>query len=209
MKYLKESSKRKKIITIVIVVVLLLAIVAVALLTHLVQAKSQTNGSSPIESNQQSELSENVQGLSDNNNVGATDNEPPVVFEEEALESIMADGIVISTPIGELYYSKVWEEYTEVKYNSDERNFTATIQANIGNHKSDILAIHLCDEADGMIIGTVPDSEGNQIKVFLELYEIDTSNDWSQAEIDTVYAMQEGINQIIEQISQLYGYVPT
>lgn len=208
MKYLKESSKRKNIITIVIVVVLLLAIVAVALLTHLVQAKSQTNGSSPIESNQQSELSENVQGLSDNNNVGATDNEPPVVFEE-ALESIMADGIVISTPIGELYYSKVWEEYTEVKYNSDERNFTATIQANIGNHKSDILAIHLCDEADGMIIGTVPDSEGNQIKVFLELYEIDTSNDWSQAEIDTVYAMQEGINQIIEQISQLYGYVPT
>lgn len=208
MKYLKESSKRKNIITIVIVVVLLLAIVAVALLTHLVQAKSQTNGSSPIESNQQSELSENVQGLSDNN-VGATDNEPPVVFEEEALESIMADGIVISTPIGELYYSKVWEEYTEVKYNSDERNFTATIQANIGNHKSDILAIHLCDEADGMIIGTVPDSEGNQIKVFLELYEIDTSNDWSQAEIDTVYAMQEGINQIIEQISQLYGYVPT
>lgn len=208
MKYLKESSKRKNTITIVIVVVLLLTIVAVALLTHLAQAKSQTNGSSPIESNHQSELSGNVQGSSDNN-VGATDNEPPVVFEEEALESIMADGIVISTPIGELYYSKMWEEYTEVKYNSDERNFTATIQANIGNHKSDILAIHLCDEADGMIIGTVPDSDGNQTKVFLELYEIDTSNDWSQTEIDTVYAMQEGINQIIEQITQLYGYVPT
>lgn len=208
MKYLKESSKRKNIVTFVIVVVLLLSIVAVALLTYLAQAKSQTNSSSPVESNQQSELSENDQGLSDSDNMGATDNEPPVVFEEEALESIMADGIVISTPIGELYYSKVWEEYTEVKYNSDERNFTATLQVNIGNHKSDILAIHLCDEADGMFIGTVPASDGNQTKVFLELYEIDTSNDWSQTEIDTVYAMQEGINQIIEQITQLYGYVP-
>lgn len=208
MKYLKESSKRKSTVTFAIAIMVILAIMVVVLLAHMNRREDLSTSSPPFESNQQSELNGNGQELSDKDNVSITDNESPSVFEEEALESIMADGIAIATPIGELYYSKVWAEYTEVKCNSDENNFTAVIQATIGNHKADIWAIHLCDDADGMLIGSVPDSNGNQKKVFLELYEVDMDNEWNQSEIDTVYAMQEGINLIIEQVTQLYGFIP-
>lgn len=207
MKYLKKTSKQKRTATFIASITLILAIIAAAFLVHMKQEKNQPS-SSQFKSQQQSELSGNGQGLSDSKNMSVVDNEVSTVFEEDALESVMADGVVISTPIGELYYSKAWEEYTEVKCSSDETHFTAVIHANIGNHSMDILAIHLCDEADGMTVGSVPDSDGNQTKVFLEIYEIDTDNGWSQSEIDTVYAMQESVNQLVEQIKQLYGYVP-
>lgn len=208
MKYLKKTSRRKRAAGFIAVIALILAIIAVVRLVHGNKGKNQPASSQPFESQQQSELSGNGQELLDNNYVSAADNEEPIVFEEDPLESIMADGIVISTPIGELYYSKAWEEYTEVRSSSDETHFTAVIHANIGNHSLDILAIHMCDEADGMLVGSVPDSEGNQTKVFLEIYEIDANDGWSQSEIDTVYAIQESVNQLVEQITQLYGYVP-
>lgn len=208
MKYLKESSKRKSSVIFVVAILAILAVIVGVLLVHMHRREDLSPSSLPFTSDQQSGPSENGQELSDNDNVSITDSESPSAFEEEALESVMADGIAISTPIGELYYSKVWAEYTEVKYSSDEKNFTAVIQATIGEHKVDILAIHLSDESDGVEIGSVPDSDGNQRKVYLELYEVDTDNGWSQSEIDTVYAMQEGINQLIEQVTQLYGFIP-
>lgn len=215
----KESSKRKSVVA-CIIIVLLLAIIATVLLVHKRQENDDTTISPLLVGSQQSESDEDGQKLpnssgaeedlpNDNNaDATATVDVAPDVFEEEALESVMADGIEISTPIGNFYYSKAWEEYAEIKYISDGQSFTAVIQATIGNYRADIMAIHLDNDQDGNIIGSAPDADGNRRKICLELYEIDTGSGLSQSEFDTLYAMQEGVNQIIEQIMQLYGYVP-
>lgn len=183
MKYFKESSKTKSFIIIVVASMLLLVI---AIIIGLFQMKEIKNGST----------------------LAVDDRETTNVFEEETLESVMADGIEISTPIGELYYSKVWREHIEIEYSSDDQMFTAVIQATIGDNKADILAIHIGNNASGTMIGSISDSDGNQTNIYLEVCEINEDNGWSQSEIDIAYAMQEGVNQIIEQITQLYGYVP-
>lgn len=211
MKHIDKSSKRRKPIAFIALIVLLLVIIAIVLFLHMKREEDHTEQPSKIENNQTS--ASNSEESSDSESPDADENETVVdeaetEFEKDMPEGVIPDGVEITTPIGDLHYPETWKDYAEVSYSSDDTGFNAVIKADIGDHRVDILAIHIGDDTEGVVIGSAPDSEGNQVKVSLELYDIDTDTGWSQSEIDTVYAMQEGINQLVEQIEQLYGYVP-
>lgn len=211
MKHIDKSSKRRKPIAFIALIVLLLVIIAIVLFLHMKREEDHTEQPSKIENSRTSES--NSEESSDSESPDADESETIVdeaesEFEKDMPEGVIPEGVEITTPIGDLHYPEMWKDYAEVSYSSDDTGFNAVIKADIGDHSADILAIHIGDDTEGVVIGSAPDLEGNQVKISLELYDIDTDTGWSQSEIDTVYAMQEGINQLVEQIEQLYGYVP-
>lgn len=131
------------------------------------------------------------------------------VFEDDVVEElgVVADtpdeeGLVIETPVVNLNYPEKWENQIRIEQIDGEPyivRFFATLERKDEKHIFDIIF----GKTEGILLGTL-----NETDVYLNYAEVVFDESWSDEDADTIYAMQEDVNGIIEMLQEEEGFVP-
>lgn len=106
--------------------------------------------------------------------------------------------IVVSTAYGNFQYQDQWIEFMRVEQHAEGDNLRVTFSAEINNVRYGLFELLIGDDVEGSPIGKVTDAEGVQRNVYVHMMEIEASAALTDAEQNRLYAMQEDINYIIE-----------
>lgn len=101
----------------------------------------------------------------------------------------------IETDIGTLAFPGKWEPYLSVEPVDD---YGLAFYCCIPQREPVLVFTVLLRSEDGDIITTITDPEGVQHALSIWIAEPEFDEGWSQAEIDTVYAMQEDMHYLLD-----------
>ena len=131
----------------------------------------------------------------------ATVNENPVEdpSEEETTRPEDLPPIAVETAYGTLYFQGQWEEFMVVEQVETENGVTVNFSAAF-NGNTYPLFVFCIGEGEGVLVGTVTDNAGNTYDVFASMMELEISDDLTDVETNRLYAMQEDINFVIDNL---------
>lgn len=108
--------------------------------------------------------------------------------------------MVIDTPAGELYYPARWESYLKLEVLQEDPyilEFYADLEG--------IELVHLfnvCLDGDqGIYVTDITAPDGSQVKLFVDIHEIEADSGWTDAQRSIVLAMQEDINVLLSELN--------
>ena len=116
-------------------------------------------------------------------------------------ETVPADCVVVKTPYGNLQYQDQWYEFMLVEQVQDGENLTVTFVANFENGQYPLFALIIGTLEDVEPAAQITDAGGVKRNVYVRMLEIEESGVLTDTEQNRVYAMQEDINYVIENIA--------
>lgn len=125
-------------------------------------------------------------------NPADTTTEPPVF-----------DDLVIKTPYCDLIYPGRWSEQLRVDHAEKSGEYTVSFYAAIGNkaekHLFDIiLGKHVAD-----CFAVIRTNDGKEAEMMLRTSSFEPDDSWSPGQIDSIYAMMDDLNVILENLTIL------
>jgi len=105
----------------------------------------------------------------------------------------------IETLSGVIYYPAKWKDSIEVNETQEDENNNIVFCAKVAEKEFELFELTV-GKKDSMVIGSLTNSEGNKNDVYVELKELGDMEELSVEDQDLLYAMQEGINVIIENL---------
>lgn len=113
----------------------------------------------------------------------------------------VSESIVVETKNGNLTYSDQWEEFinTEVTEEKDSSEVAFSTEINGKTYKLFEVFIN-SDESKGEYAGDIHDKDGETKKVYIQMESIEPDDDLSESEMNRLYAMQEDVNYIIDNL---------
>lgn len=133
---------------------------------------------------------------STNNSQESTENtQSSTVPEEEKL-------FAIETEYGAIMYPQNWQERLEVSIDKEDEDLTATFTTVIDYEVYYLFKVTISSD-DGDVVGRITDSSGTTRNVFIYVYDLGDISELSAEKQDILYAMQEGINVVIENLETL------
>lgn len=139
------------------------------------------------------------------------ENTAVVPAAEEARGTAMAiqedpDGDVwVETPYCDLIYPFEMSDALRVRSESVDDGLTVIFYGSINDVEEALYAIHFGVET-GFPVGTLSLADGTEIGVWTEIFEIEPEASWGEGEINTLYAMQECVNDTLAQLQQEAGF---
>lgn len=118
---------------------------------------------------------------------------------EVVLETVPPNCVIVSTPYGNLQYQDQWHEFMYVDQVQDGENIVVTFSAKFDNGQYPLFALTIGSLGEEPA-AQITDAAGVQRGVYVQMMEIVESDVLSDAEQNRVYAMQEDINYVIENI---------
>ena len=115
-----------------------------------------------------------------------------VVVEEP--DAVSPDELQIETEIGTLVFPGKWEDYLSTELIDD---YALEFHCCIPEHDPVLVFTVLLRSEDGDIISSITDADGVQHTLSVWIANPVFDESWSQAEVDTVYAMQEDMNYLL------------
>jgi len=115
---------------------------------------------------------------------------------DEPSETIVSEDVIVETPYCNLVYPGKWAEILVVE--QDEETHTVHFYGNVeGKAKQLIFSVYFGGE-EGDEIATVKDENGSSVSVRIAWSELEFDDSWSEGERNTLYAMQEDVNYLID-----------
>lgn len=110
--------------------------------------------------------------------------------------------LLLSAPIGEIYFSEQWRDGVVVDEVSEDDVYTAIISTLIKGKAVKLCMVHVGGESQqDNLIGYV-----NNTAVSINMPEIVPENDWTDVEMNTIYMMQEDLNSIVTQVMNMDSF---
>lgn len=110
-----------------------------------------------------------------------------------------SDLMKIETEYGELFYPGQWKEYVEISQEKEEEVLYVRFNANINETYYPLFEITI-GKGDGDAAGKISDADGNLRHVYVHVEESENLSDLSEEEENRLYAMKEGINEIVDHL---------
>ena len=123
----------------------------------------------------------------------ATGNEPDDIGNPLAIE----------TPYGTLYYPDKWAGSLRSEEEKTDGGITIKFYGTV-NEKEEILYMIMfgCETDNSFPVGTISGESFENVQVNVELSDFTPDSSWSQDAVDTMCAMQESVNYIIEKLEE-------
>lgn len=112
------------------------------------------------------------------------------------------EDIAIETPFVDLYYPEKWDGLLRIEEREGDTytvRFFAQIEEREEQHIFDIIF----GKTEGILLGTL-----NETEIYMFYTELIFAENWSEEDKNTIYAMQEDVNHIIEMLQKEDGFTP-
>lgn len=106
--------------------------------------------------------------------------------------------IPIDTPYGELRFPGKWKNYLMTQQEEGLIDFYAALP----DHEPVLLFTVVFETANGHASGVITAQNGTQTDLAIVIHDLELPGDWSDGEIDIVYAMQEDMNYLLNKLSR-------
>ena len=110
-----------------------------------------------------------------------------------------ANDIIISTQYGDLYYPDQWTEFVKTEQKSENDVVVVSFGAEINSKVYPLFEVMIGGEGANSV-GTLTDSAGTKHDVYLQLEEIQEDPNLNDGEQNRLYAMQEDLNYLIDNL---------
>lgn len=120
--------------------------------------------------------------------------EPVVPAGELAMPENVGTLITVETPWVSLFYPACWAEYLNTTV--DEASGTVTFYGVVGEHEAVELFTLCFGGEEGIPFGSVSTPEGD-VDVLVQMSSLSFDDSWSEDEQNIIYAMREGINDLL------------
>lgn len=128
-------------------------------------------------------------------NAGNSGNPSGGAEPAEEDSSLMA----IETKYGDLSYPAKWEDSLATTESEKNNIFFVNFSAKIGEQEYNVFTVMICGE-EGDSVGTITDKSGTTRNVFVDIPELSELTGLSEEDQNLLYAMQEGVNVLIENL---------
>lgn len=121
---------------------------------------------------------------------------------EKNEQEVLIEDFEIETPDCTLYYPAKWKEQVRIETvegNAYRVEFYGQVEGKEEQHLFDIAF----GGEEGYTLGHLTTRADNRVAVNIISYDFEPSEDWQDAEANTIYAMQEDINYIIDKLEEL------
>lgn len=112
----------------------------------------------------------------------------------EETDAVSPDELQIETDIGTLVFPGKWEDYLSTELVDD---YALEFHCCIPEHDPVLVFTVLLRSEDGDIISSITDEDGVEHMFSIWIAHPEFDQTWSEAEVDTVYAMQEDMNYLL------------
>lgn len=107
--------------------------------------------------------------------------------------------VTVSTPYGDLYFQDQWEDYMETEQNVTDDAVEVSFYAQINDMNYTLFYVTI-GPGEGTCVGELTGPDGVKREVFVRSNEMEEVPELSESERNRLYAMQEDINYIIENL---------
>lgn len=118
---------------------------------------------------------------------------------EETKPAISAKGVLIHTKYGDLYYQEQWEEFMFVETVDNGTYIIVAFEAEVESVRYPLFHLTI-GQIEGDSIGQITDEQGNKHDVAVFMEEVDGLHNLTEGEQNRLFAMQEEINYLIENL---------
>lgn len=115
-------------------------------------------------------------------------------------ETQVSESIEITTAYGTLYYPDQWEEFIETEQQTTGDTIVVSFVAQIQDVEYPLFEITIAG-TEGSEVGELTDEEGTKRTVYLHVDELDEDPALTEGEQNRLYAMQEDLNYLIDNLS--------
>lgn len=113
----------------------------------------------------------------------------------------ISEDIVVETKNGDIKYSDQWEEFARTEVTEENEISEVVFSAEINGNSYKLFEVVINgDESKGEYVGDVTDKDGQTHKVYIKMESIEQDDNLSDEEMNRLYAMQEDINYIIDNL---------
>lgn len=120
----------------------------------------------------------------------------------EPSEDVLLDSeITIRTDYGDLHYPGKWDDTVSFEVIYEDEIVRVRVFAVLHDKNYDLFNVLIADNSSqGVKSGEITDSSGNKRNVYVQLDEIKTDSELTKDEMNTLYAMQEDINYLLDNL---------
>ena len=113
-----------------------------------------------------------------------------------------APGFEIQTPYIALKYPEKWQDSVRTEITGTDTEYFVTFYSLIaGKEDTELFSVFFNQESE-FLWGTLKTEEGKDISVGFSFAELNLDEGWTQEETETVYAMQEDVNYLLDDLSR-------
>ena len=105
----------------------------------------------------------------------------------------------IKTGLGTLYIPKKYEKLMQTTINDGDNSCTIDFFSVLDGKQYDLFEISIGEEK-GQYVGTITGKRGDSHNVFVEVYDLGDISGLPQDKSDQLYAMQEAVNTVVENL---------
>lgn len=106
---------------------------------------------------------------------------------------------VIETVYGNLYFPDQWQEFLVTDQKEGDGTVSISFAANIKEQNYPLFTVTIGGEEDNPA-GSLTDADGNKRNVYVKLDEIPESDALNEGEQNRLYAMQEDVNYLLDNL---------
>lgn len=127
-------------------------------------------------------------------------------FTAEPVTSGQEEDVTVSTPYGDLFVPAQWQDQMDAYTEDRGSGYAVTFVGTVGEHEETLFTVLFnADMDDSLPVGTL-NVNGESVSVSVKFEEILMDDAWTAEEADTISAMQESINYILEKLGENPGF---
>ncbi len=143
----------------------------------------------------------NVSGCAEKEEPPVTDGtEAQILTETQPLSEIPAEKMEIETPYGTLYYPAEHQSDLNVVQEDVNESYYVRFMTNMENTEQILFELVFSGES-GELLGSL-----GTTNVYLNVFDLQMEDSWSEESKNKIYAMQEGLNSVVESIQAMENY---
>lgn len=137
---------------------------------------------------------------------GTTDSEKTTEPTQGNTEPVM-NGASVNTPYCVLQIPEEWVGRISVEIKEEEWNTAVAFYGEVSGERVLLYTLHFGGAA-GDPVGILETEAGVMMDVTVEVHDITVNPGWSQEKTDSVYAMQESVNYMLENLGENRDFTP-
>lgn len=116
--------------------------------------------------------------------------------------------LVISTPYCDLYYPAQWKDAVRYEATVTEVGYIVVFYGTVNGKEAELFTIYFAESSEDSVPIGIYTANNVSMDIAVSMPELLENSDWSEAERESFYALQEKINYLIDKLTEDKAFEP-